>query len=181
MATKILDISQLNFLVIDDNPYMRLILRTILMPLGGPMVKEAEDGASGLQVLKTFPVDIVLVNWMMQPIDGIEFTHSLRTASDTPNPMLPVIMLSGHTEPKRVAEARDAGVTDFLSKPVSPKALYLRIEQVILRPRQFVRAKAFEGPDRRRHRDDKYSGRRRRQADDPTIAPATGITPDADE
>ena len=105
----------------------------------------------------------------------------VRTASDTPNPMLPVIMLSGHTEPKRVAEARDAGVTDFLSKPVSPKALYLRIEQVILRPRQFVRAKAFEGPDRRRHRDDKYSGRRRRQADDPTIAPATVITPDADE
>ncbi len=116
----------------------------------------------------------------MRPIDGIEFTRALRTTSDSPNPMLPVIMLSGHTEPVRIAVARNAGVTEFLSKPVSPKALYLRIEEVILRPRQFVRTKSFHGPDRRRRGDDKYSGERRRASDIPTIASETAITPDAD-
>ena len=166
MATKILDLSQMNFLVVDDNPYMRSILRTILNMLGSPPMVEAEDGASGLRALKSFPVDIAIVNWMMRPIDGIEFTRTLRSSSDSPNPMLPVIMLSGHTEPKRIAQARNAGVTEFLSKPVSPRALYLRIEEVILRPRQFVQTKTFHGPDRHRHDNDKYSGQRRREADD---------------
>ena len=168
MAIKILDISQLNFLVIDDNAYMRSILRTILSFLGSPVMTEAEDGASGLRALRSFPVDIVIVNWMMKPIDGIEFTRALRTASDSPNPMLPVIMLSGHTEPSRIAEARNAGVTEFLSKPVSSKGLYLRIEEVILRPRKFVRSKTFCGPDRHRHDEDNFSGERRRKTDEPT-------------
>ena len=165
MATKILDLSQLHFLVVDDNAYMRSILRTILNMLGAPPMIEAEDGASGLEVLSSIPIDIVIVNWMMLPIDGIEFTRALRTTSDSPNPMLPVIMLSGHTEPVRIAVARNAGVTEFLSKPVSPKALYLRIEEVILRPRQFVRTKTFHGPDRHRHGDYDYTGEHRRQTD----------------
>lgn len=168
MTTKILDLSQLHFLVVDDNAYMRSILRTILNILGSPAMTEAEDGASGLQALGSFPIDIVIVNWMMKPIDGIEFTRTLRTATDSPNPMVPVIMLSGHTEPKRIAQARNAGVTEFLSKPVSSKALYLRIEEVILRPRKFVRTKTFCGPDRQRHSGDNYGGERRRTADQPT-------------
>ena len=175
MATKILDLSQLHFLVVDDSAHMRSVLRNILNTLGShntlgsPQVTEAEDGASGLQALRTFPIDIAIVNWMMRPIDGIEFTRALRTASDSPNQMLPVIMVSGHTDPHRVAEARNAGVTEFLSKPVSSKALYLRIEEVILRPRQFVRTKTYHGPDRHRHDENQYTGQRRRKTDAPTL------------
>jgi len=165
MATKILYLSRLHFLVVDGNAYMRSIMRSILETLGSYNMLEAGDGGTGLQMLRKYPVDIVIVNWMMRPIDGIEFTRALRAVPGGPKSMLPVILLSAHTERKRVAEARNAGVTEFLSLPLSPKALYLRIEEVILRPRQFVRTKTFYGPDRHRHDDRKYTGARRRQTD----------------
>ena len=181
MATKILDLSHLQLLVIDDSAYMRTMLSSILNNLGSRNMKMAKEGGAGLQVLRTFPIDIVIVNWMMRPIDGIEFTRALRTASDSPNPMLPVIMVSGHTEPERVAAARNAGVTEFLSKPVSPREVYLRIEEVILRPRQFVQNKTFHGPDRRRVDDSDYKGPYRRKTDDATTASETATATDAVE
>ena len=181
MATNILDLSHLQLLLVDDNAYMRVLVPSILNNLGSRRMKLATDGATGLQVLKEFPIDIVFVNWMMRPIDGIEFTRTLRTASDSPNPMLPVIMVSAHTEPIRITAARNAGVTEFLSKPLSPREIYLKVEEVILRPRQFVQATNFHGPDRRRLDDSDYEGPYRRKTDDATAASETATTPDAVE
>ena len=64
----------------------------------------------------------------------------------------------------RVIEARDAGVTEFLAKPISPKSLYTRVHSIVTRPREFVRTKSYFGPDRRRH-DLDFTGENRRQED----------------
>ena len=60
-------------------------------------------------------------------------------------------MLTGHSEKKRVTAARDAGVTEFLAKPISAKALYQRIVNVVANPRPFIKTKTYFGPDRRRN------------------------------
>lgn len=173
----LLDLSGLKFLIVDDSAGMREILMKILHSLGAKTFLEANEGYAAYELFKTNPVDIILTDWLMKPGDGIAFTRRVRTASDSPAPMIPIIMITAHTEASRVAEARDAGVTEFLAKPVSPLALYRRIEEVILRPRQFVRAEGYTGPDRHRHSDEFYSGPRRRsndEGDDAADAEAKG-------
>jgi DNA-binding response OmpR family regulator len=74
-------------------------------------------------------------------------------------------MLTGHSEKKRVLEARDAGVTEFLAKPISAKALYQRILNVVVNPRPFIKTKTFFGPDRRRNHSSSYVGPERRKGE----------------
>jgi two-component system chemotaxis response regulator CheY len=151
---KLLDLSAVSFLVVDDSPHMRAIVKQILRSFGARTIEEAGDGAGALAAMRRLIPDIVITNWMMAPVDGIALTRKLRRDPDSPCPMVPIIMITGHTEEARVAEARDAGVTEFLAKPMSPRALYLRIEEVILRPREFVRTDDYVGPARERHGDD---------------------------
>lgn len=165
MKKTILDLSAIRFLIVDDNAHMRWIISQILRSLGAESLREAEDGAEALAILGEWDVDIVIVDWMMTPLDGIDFTKLVRTAADSRNPMVPIIMLTGYSEADRIGMARNAGVTEVVVKPVSARALYLRIEEVILRPRQFVRCKTFVGPDRHRRSDENYHGPRRRRTD----------------
>jgi DNA-binding response OmpR family regulator len=71
-------------------------------------------------------------------------------------------MLTGHSEKRRVMTARDAGVTEFLAKPISAKGLYQRILNVVVSPRPFIRTKSYFGPDRRRNTTNTYIGIDRR-------------------
>ncbi len=80
----------------------------------------------------------------------------------SPNPFVPVIMLTGHTHIDHVRQARDAGVNEFLAKPVSVKAIMTRLISVIEHPRPYVRTKAYFGPCRRRRGADEYRGPERR-------------------
>ena len=111
---------------------------------------EVSDAAKAFQELQHFSADVIIVDWNMQPLDGLDFVRLVRTAKDTPNPYVPIIMLSGYTEYRRVTEARDAGVNEYLAKPISAKALYQRFVSIIDNPRSFVRTKKFFGPCRRR-------------------------------
>lgn len=159
------NIEQLNFLVVDDNRHIREIVYRLLTVLGARTIRSACDGEEALKVLREFPADIAICDWAMAPIDGIEFLRRLRQSDDSPNPFLPVIMLTGHTELHRVREARDAGMSEFLAKPLSAGGLYARISSIIERPRQFVRAGHFFGPDRRRVANQGYRGLERRGAE----------------
>ena len=158
------DLSELNVLIVDDNPHMRYLVRQLLGAFGVRNKQEAEDGATALKCLYSFQADFVICDWNMSPLDGLDFTRMVRTSEDTQNPFLPIIMLTGHTELHRVEEARDAGVDEFLSKPISATALYSRIVSVIEKRRPFVRSNTFLGPDRRRRRKlSSYKGPERRQ------------------
>src|SRR5271167_4080291 len=157
-----IDFNRLRFLVIDDNAHMRRILRTLLHGFGTREVYEAEDGASGLEAFTQYTPDIVLADWVMPIFDGLELTQMIRQQGANANPYVPIIMLTGHSEKKRVLDARDAGITEFLAKPISAKGLYERILNVVANPRPFIKTKTYFGPDRRRNTNAAYIGPERR-------------------
>src|SRR5208283_5285252 len=126
-------------LLVDDNHHMRVLLTEILRAIGVKQVFEAADGAEALQTLRHHPIDIVMTDLAMQPLDGIDFTRLVRNSPDSPNPMIPVVMVTGHSTMRRVNEARDVGVTEFLSKPVTARGVIERLNRVIDHPRPFVR------------------------------------------
>lgn len=155
------NLSKLRVLIVDDSKNMRMLVKTILNALGVQTVREAADGQTAMQELRAGPIDVAIVDWVMEPMDGLEFVRQVRTAEDSPNTFLPIIMMTGHTEKNRIFKARDSGVTEFLAKPITAKMLLLRLTNIIENPRPFVRAKGYFGPDRRRRSED-YSGPERR-------------------
>jgi two-component system chemotaxis response regulator CheY len=158
-----IEFSKLRFLVIDDNAHMRRILRTLLHGFGARDVNEAEDGASGLEAFTAYIPDIIITDWAMPIFDGLELTQMVRQPGANANPYVAIIMLTGHSEKKRVTAARDAGITEFLAKPISAKALYQRIANVVANPRPFIKTKNYFGPDRRRSGGASYVGPERRK------------------
>lgn len=157
-------LESLKILVADDNQHMRAIVVAVLKSIGLKQIKEAHDGAEALAKLREFPADVAIVDFRMEPIDGVEFTRLVRNAADSKNPFLPIIMLTGYADRGRVMEARDAGVTEMVVKPVTAKALISRLHAVIFHPRPFVRTSEYFGPDRRRISNTTYTGPERRQA-----------------
>jgi CheY-like chemotaxis protein len=158
-----IDFNRLRFLVIDDNAHMRRIVRTLLHGFGAREVYEAEDGAAGLEAFTHYLPDIVITDWAMPIFDGLELTQMIRQPGANSNPYVAIIMLTGHSEKKRVTKARDAGVTEFLAKPISAKGLYQRIVNVVAHPRPFIKTKTYFGPDRRRNMSSSYVGPERRK------------------
>jgi two-component system chemotaxis response regulator CheY len=158
-----IEFNRLRFLVIDDNAHMRRMLRALLYGFGSREVYEAEDGATGLEAFTHHAPDIVITDWAMPIFDGLELTQMIRQPGANANPYVAIIMLTGHSEKKRVASARDAGVTEFLAKPISAKGLYQRIANVVANPRPFIKTKTYFGPDRRRSNNSAYSGTERRK------------------
>ncbi|HEY0600885.1 response regulator [Brevundimonas sp.] len=158
-------LAAIQVLLVDDNPHMRTIASAVLKSAGIRKVLEAGDGAAGLQILRDYPIDLAIVDYKMFPLDGVEFTRLVRNSPDSANPYLPIIMMTGHSGKERVYEARDAGVTEFLVKPITAKAVLDRIQSVIWKPRPFVRTEGYFGPDRRRASPPNFRGPFRRATD----------------
>ncbi len=158
-------LANVRILILDDSDNMRLLLRTVLEELGARLIAEASNTHEAWDRLRGFRPDIVLCDWELKSGTGLAFVQRLRGAPDSPNPFLPVILVSGYAEVSRVIQARDAGVTEYLAKPVHAHALYARIRSLIEKPRFFIDTATFFGPDRRRHeaRDDaRWPGPERR-------------------
>lgn len=133
-------------LVVDDEHYMRKVVRTLLMSIGVRTVYEAPDGPTGLEAIRTMQPDVVIVDWQMPGLDGASFVRMVRSPDTFPYPNVPIIMLTGHGERSRVIEAVQIGVNEFLLKPVSSKALQSRLVSVLTKPRASVKAGAYYGP-----------------------------------
>jgi two-component system chemotaxis response regulator CheY len=114
-------LENINVMVIDDNRYTMTLITEILAAIGIKNVLGVADAATALKELKSSPVDVIVVDWNMQPLNGLDFVRLVRNAMDTPNPYVPIIMLSGHTEYRRVTEARDARMNDILPNPSRPR------------------------------------------------------------
>lgn len=159
------EMHRISVLVVEDNQPMLDITKSLLLTFGVGHVIGAKDGITGFKRYTEYNPDIVIADWMMRPVDGIELTRRIRTDKLSPNPFVPLILMTGFSERRRVIEARDAGVTEFLVKPFTARDLYKRMVQIIERPRQFVRADGFFGPDRRRKKTPGYDGPFKREAD----------------
>lgn len=157
---------RVRILVIEDNQPMLEICKTLLLTFGVGEVLAAKNGEEGFKVFCRENPDMVIADWMMHPIDGISMTRRIRNDPLSPNHYVPIILMTGFSERKRVVQARDSGVTEFLVKPFTARDLYKRIAQIIERPRQFVRSDDFFGPDRRRKADALFNGPYKRETDD---------------
>ena len=155
---------KIRVMVVEDNPHMRKLLKALLEAIGVGDVVEATDGGVAWMMMKQNPVDFALIDWEMYPIKGPTLVRKIRTEPDRPNHFLPIIMVTGYTERERVMRARDMGVTEFLAKPVSAQTLAQRIEELIERPRPYVRTREYFGPCRRRKKGGVYIGPERRAA-----------------
>lgn len=133
-------------LVVDDDYYMRKVIRSLLQASGIKTCYDAPDGLAGLESVIALNPDVVLLDWDMPDINGGEFMRIVRSPLTFPLPAVPVIMLTGNVERDRVIEAVRLGVNEFLCKPVSAKALWERIVSIRVRPREMVRIGDYYGP-----------------------------------
>lgn len=160
-----LNFDSMQVLLLDDSAPMRAIVSEVLRAAGVQTILEAGTPGDAWARLQQHPIDVAIVDYNMQPMNGVEFTRRVRTAPDSPSPLLPIIMMTGHAERRRVMQARDAGVSEFIVKPVTAKVLMERLYAVVLKPRAFVQAPGFVGPCRRRVKSDRFEGPYRRRND----------------
>jgi two-component system chemotaxis response regulator CheY len=152
-------------LVVDDLRPMLSLTSSILKIFGFKQIHVASNAEDAFIKFCQYNPDLVITDWQMEPFDGIELIKKIRTDPQSPNHFVPIIMMTGYSARQRVFESRDKGVTEFLVKPFSAKDLYARVEQLIEKPRKFVDAEKFFGPDRRRRKDEDYGGKRRRHVE----------------
>jgi two-component system, chemotaxis family, chemotaxis protein CheY len=143
-------IQSLCILVVDDNQYMRKMVRNLLVNCGIKDIYEAGDGIAALDTIRTVAPDAVILDWEMPLLSGPELVRIIRSPGVFPMPDVPIIMLTGHCERWRVVEAVRLGVNEYLTKPVSAKALYDRLLAITTQPRPIVQVGDYYGPEPRR-------------------------------
>ena len=161
MSEKI-DFSTIRFLVVDGNRLFLDMIRDVLVMMGAATVLRAPDVEKAKKMLRDENIDVLITEWNLEGQSGMELLHHIRSSGESPNRMLPVVMLTANSEENYVLTARDHGVTEFLAKPFTVQNFYDRLVSVIARPRVFVDAESYFGPDRRR-RQTEFSGPDRRQ------------------
>lgn len=149
----------LSVLVVEDSGFIRTVLTATLRAVGVGTVHAVGSGADAIRFLDerranlppgTAPVDLIVSDLVMPEVDGLMLLRWLRYSPKSPDRFLPVLMLSGAADRQYVEQARDLGATDFIAKPFSAATIANRLLFAIARPRRFVLAKGYFGPDRRR-------------------------------
>lgn len=158
-------LSSLKVCIADADGEMRQMIREALNSLGIPQVRECADTDAAQRVIGEFDPDLCLIDAAIGPTDAIAFVRQVRTAESNRHSEMQLIMMIGHANTRRVIQARDAGVDEFVVKPISARGLHSRLLTLVDNPRLFVRSVSYTGPDRRRHCRP-YSGPDRREKDE---------------
>jgi len=149
----------LSVLVVEDSGFIRTVLTATLRAIGVGVVHAVNSGADAIRWLDQRraalppgapPVDLVISDLVMPEVDGLMLLRWLRYSPQSPDKFLPILMLSGAADRQYVEQARDLGATDFIAKPFSAQTIANRLLFAVARPRRFVLAKGYFGPDRRR-------------------------------
>lgn len=157
-------------LILDDNAHMRGLVRVILASFGVRQIEEAADGPTALAIIAGGQIDMAFVDFRLGGMDGLQFCRTIRMDPSSPNTFLPLIMITAYSERNRVLEAINAGVDEFLVKPVRAVDVANRVNAIIERRRPFVKSPDYFGPDRRRRDDPRYKGPWRRMSDPGTLS-----------
>lgn len=144
-----LDFASISFLIVDDQPFTRRLVRTMLHGFGSREVFEAASGAEGLEIARTAMPSIIITDLIMPDFDGLRFVKMVK-ASSSPTSRIPVIVLSGYLTKTATLAVNESGADELLVKPVSPKALYEHVSRIVLRKDQANPPVAFVQNQRRR-------------------------------
>ncbi len=162
-------LESISALILDDNANMRELLRVLLSGFGMRRIEEAADVNEAMGIAASGDIDIAFVDFKLGGVSGLEFCRRVRMGPDSPNIYLPIIMVTAYSERSRVIDAINAGVDEFLVKPVRCIDVANRVNSVVERRRAFVKAGGYFGPDRRRRDDPRYMGPWRRFGDAGTV------------
>ena len=157
-----IDFSKINFLIVDDSKLAAKLVFDILSFLGARHVERTNNPEAALTLVRDKDIDVVITEWQLKGMSGLDFLDLLRNSPLSPNRTLPVVMLTANSEQEHVLRARDHGITEFLAKPFTGKGLFNRLVSVIAKPRDFISTDEYFGPDRRRQQVD-YNGPNRRE------------------
>ncbi len=146
---KTYDLSHLNVIVAEPSDFMRRLFIEVIRGLGVRNIRQADCLEDAIKMFDHAPPDILFTDWSPK-LDALSLLDYVRRDPMSMDPYCAVIVVSAHSEVAKVCEARDKGATEFLTKPMSAKLIYLRICSVIERHRSFIRIGDFFGPDRRR-------------------------------
>lgn len=119
----------MNVLVVDDQKMMRRIIITMLGELGVKNVQEAADGNEALDCLRTFKPDLILSDWNMEGMTGIDFLKAVRQNADFRT--TPFIMVTGENKAENIVAAKQAGVSNYIVKPFAADVLKTKILSVM--------------------------------------------------
>ena len=156
---------KIKVIIVDDSALVRKIITDVLE--NDPMIEvvgTANNGKTAVFKNQTLNPDVITMDIEMPIMNGLDFISRVRMLPGEAR-YLPIIMLTGHSDLPRLNAARDRGVNEFLAKPVTARDILKRLESVIMRPRPYVAASDFFGPDRRRRSPLGYAGPMRRAAD----------------
>ncbi|MEK7245517.1 MAG: response regulator [Pseudomonadota bacterium] len=158
-------LSALTYLVVDDDNYMRTLLKDFLQMLYGiSNVLEAECSAEALDLFTAHGIDVLLTNFKMPDMTGEGLVWCLRRSPDERLRHIPVVMVSAYTDRDHIRHARDAGIDEFVPKPCTATDLHAGIHKAVFGARPFVVAPDYIGPDRRRKDKGAPAGHERRGA-----------------
>ncbi len=121
----------LKFLVVDDFPTMRRIVRNLLSDLGYTNTLEADDGQTALPILRQGGVDFVVTDWNMPGMTGIELLRAIR--ADPQLASLPVLMVTAEASREQIVEAAKAGVNGYIIKPFTAATLQEKLDRIFER------------------------------------------------
>lgn len=144
-------LTSLKVCVIDADADMRRMIREALNSLGIGQVRECADSATAENIIGEFDPDLCILDSVTGPVDAITFVKRIRVSESNRHSEMQLIMMIGNANTRRVIDARNAGVDEFLVKPISARGLHSRLLTLVDNPRLFVRTVTYTGPDRRRH------------------------------
>jgi two-component system, chemotaxis family, chemotaxis protein CheY len=160
-------LKNIKVLIVDDEKLIQRLVYDVLVELGFRLITIASSGRQAIRLASAQAFDFIISDWRMGDLDGIDLIEYLRTSPDSPNPRIPIILLTGNTEAHYVLRARDAGVNEYLIKPFAADQLVRRIRAIIEKPKGFIEAPNYRGPDRRHREEEPPYGKDRRKKKKP--------------
>lgn len=121
----------LNVLIVDDHKTMLKIIRNILNQIGLKEVDEALDGTQALARMKEKKYDLIISDWNMMPMTGLQLVQQVRQNPSYCHQSTPFIMVTAESKPENVIEARKAGVDNYIVKPFSADTISMKIKSTL--------------------------------------------------
>lgn len=155
--------SSSHILIYDEDVFMAKLLESMLDSFGVLRITTVHTMEEAKILLSKISFSTVFMDWQGYKNPSLEFLSFIRLHGESPNPRIPVIIVTAHTDLKRVLHARDKGATEILAKPISPAHVFDKLYSAIFSERMFVDLEEYVGPDRRRIIENDYQGYDRRK------------------
>lgn len=180
-------LKNIHIMVADNDPKLISLLSSVLKYIGFKNIYSASDGFQAIHLMYQHEVDLIITDWELQPVDknyktdlppnpilsterwlpvppknGSCFVKYLRASKYSPDPYVPVIMMTGFGLQNNVEYARDVGVNEIIVRPISVEKLCGRISTLIDNPRCFITSGSYRGPCRRRRNMHRKATERRK-------------------